>query len=131
MTNIYSSFRNLAFATSGAWLCLGSALAVGPGASADAQARYQQDMAACKSGSSNQDMATCRLEARNALADAKRRGQSATPETSRQNATLRCEAHQGDDRIACEARMNGDGSVEGSVTGGGVLRESVTVVPGK
>lgn len=131
MTTIRFSFRNLAFAASGALLCLGTALAAGPGASADAQARYQQDMATCKSGNSNQDMATCRLEARNALAEAKRGGQSLAPGTIRQNAMRRCEVHQGDDRAACEARMMGYGSVEGSVSSGGVLRESVTVVPGK
>lgn len=131
MNPIRFSFRHLALATSGALLCMGTALAAGPGAPADAQARYQQDMAACKSGNSNQDMATCRLEARNALADAKRGGQNAAPETNRQNAMRRCEVHKGDDRTACEARMIGYGSVEGSVSGGGVLRESVTVVPGK
>jgi hypothetical protein len=34
------------------------------------------------------------------------------------------------DRSACEARMHGEGSVEGSVGGGGVLREKTVVVPG-
>ncbi len=131
MTTKRLSFRNFSLIASNALLCLGTALAAGPNASADAQARYKQDMADCKSGNSNQDMATCRLEARNALADAKRGGPSATPETQRQNAMRRCEAHQGDDRKACEARMMGGGSAEGSISGGGVLRESVTVTPGK
>jgi hypothetical protein len=47
------------------------------------------------------------------------------------NALLRCGVHAGDDRIACEMRMRGEGHTEGSVAGGGILRESVMVVPNK
>ena len=36
----------------------------------------------------------------------------------------------GDERADCIARMNGEGSVSGSVGGGGILREKVTIVPG-
>ena len=32
---------------------------------------------------------------------------------------------------ACESRMRGEGRMEGSVHGGGILRESVMVVPAK
>jgi hypothetical protein len=131
MTTIRFPFRNVVLAASGALLCVTTALAANAGALADAQARYRQDMAACNSGKSNQDLATCRLEARNALAEARRGGLNDAPEANQQNALRRCDVHQGDDRTACEARMRGDGSVEGSVSGGGVLRESVTVVPGK
>jgi len=47
------------------------------------------------------------------------------------NAVRRCIVHAGDDRIACEMRMRGEGHTEGSVAGGGILRESEMVVPGK
>ena len=44
----------------------------GAAGAADAQARYQQDRAACMSGQSNQDHATCLREAGAALAQARR-----------------------------------------------------------
>lgn len=131
MTIIRFPFRCLTLAVAGSLLCATAALATNAGASADAQARYREDMAYCNSGKSNQDLATCRLEARNALAEAKRGGLSDAPGQYQQNALRRCDAQKGDDRIACEARMRGEGSVEGSVAGGGILRESVTVVPAK
>lgn len=123
--------RNLALATAGTLLGSTAALAANAGSLAEAQARYRQDMADCNSGKSHQTLATCRLEARNALAEARRGGLTDAPDQYPQNALRRCDAHTGDDRTACEARMRGEGSVEGSVAGGGILRESVTVVPGK
>jgi hypothetical protein len=35
----------------------------------------------------------------------------------------------GDERLACQARMEGMGTTSGSVAGGGVLREIVIVKP--
>ncbi len=122
-------FRNLALAAAGTLLCAGAALAAG--ASADAQARYRQDMAVCNSGQSNQDLATCKLEARNALAEAKRGGLKDAADQYQQNALQRCGAHKGDDRSDCEARMGAQGKVEGSVGAGGMLRQGVTIVPAK
>lgn len=124
-------FRSLALAVAGTMLCTVAALAANPGAIADAQTRYQQDVAACNSGQSNQDRNTCLLEARNALAEARRGGLNDAAGQYQQNALQRCGALKGDDRIACEARMRGEGRSEGSVSGGGILRESVTIVPGK
>lgn len=90
--------------------------------------QYRQEMAACTNGQSHQDPATCSLEARNALAEAQRGGLSSA---AGQSVTQRCEALQGDERADCLARMRGQGKVEGSVEGGGVLRETVTIVPAK
>jgi len=101
------------------------------GATVDAQARYREDMAFCNSGQSSQDTNTCRLEARNALAEAKRGGLSDAPGQYARNAVERCNQFQGDERAACEARIFGPARVEGSVEGGGVLRESVIVTPVK
>ena len=44
-----------------------------------AQQRYQQELAACGSGRSSQDVATCQKEARNALEEASRGGLSNAP----------------------------------------------------
>jgi len=38
---------------------------------------------------------------------------------------------EAEDRLACEARMSGQGTTEGSAAAGGMLRESVTVTPVK
>lgn len=114
-------------------LGLTQAFAAGPTGqdAAEAQARYRQDMALCKSGQSNQSTRTCQLEARNALQAARRGALSGPAGGEGQNAMLRCAAHQGLDRSACEARMRGEGTTtEGSVGGGGILRETITVVPG-
>jgi len=131
MMTIRLSFRNLTLAVAATLLCSTAALATNAGALADAQARYRQDMAVCNSGRSNQDLATCRLEAKNALAAAKRGGLKDAPDQYQQNALRRCDAHQGDDRIACQARILGEGNVESGVQDGGVLRKSIMVVPAK
>lgn len=131
MVTISLLFRKRALVAAGTLLCATAALAANAAALADAQARYRQDMAVCNSGKSNQDPATCRREAKNALAEARRGGLNDAPDQYPQNTLRRCDAHQGDDRTACEARMRGEGRVEGSVAGGGILRESVTVVPDK
>lgn len=55
------------------------------------------------SGQTSQDQATCLKEARNAL--------------------------NGDNKMACQDRIRGDGKVTGSVSGGGLLREIETVIP--
>jgi hypothetical protein len=121
--------RNIALAAGLAFIWSGAAAADSTWSLNDAQARYNQDMADCKAGKSNQDLATCRLEARNALAAAPRGGLSDEPGQYQQNALRRCSVHTGDDRIDCEARIRNEGNVEGSIAGGGVLRQSVRVVP--
>jgi hypothetical protein len=119
-------------------LCAGfamqGALAAEParGTDADAQARYQRDRAACMAGqTTNEDRATCLREAGAALAEARRGNLTDGDGQLRQNAKDRCKVLTGDERADCIARMNGAGTVSGSVAGGGVLREKVTIVPGK
>jgi len=103
------------------------------GAAAEAQARYRQEMAVCESGQSNQDRATCRIEARRALAAARSGALKDAPGQYQGNASQRCAALKGDDQRDCESRMRGMGSVSGSAAGGGIMRETVTttVVPAK
>ena len=94
-------------------------------------ARYQQDLAECEAQQATQDLAACRLEARNALAEAKRNLLSdTTANLFEKNQLKRCRVFKGEDREACEARVRGEGSSTGSVQSGGILREVVRpVVP--
>ena len=104
-----------------------SAAPAGRGGMSDAQSQYQQDRAACMSGQSNQDRATCLKEAGAALAESRRGGLSDGDGQLRRNARDRCNALPGDERTDCIARMRGEGSVSGSVGGGGIIREKRTV----
>ena len=92
----------------------------------DSTGNYQSEVNACRSGHTQQDLATCLREARNAAAE-KQRGRL---EDYALNSTARCEYHTlADDRAACRARMLGNaGDIEGSVASGGLLRESETVI---
>jgi hypothetical protein len=113
---------------------LGALLVAGITAAADgklsqAQERYQQDRAACISGQSNQDRATCLREAGAALEQSKR-GRAGDDQSSyEQNRTARCDRLAGGDREDCLRRMRGEGTVSGSVEGGGIYRELRTTVP--
>ena len=93
--------------------------------SSDANARYQADRAACESGQSNQDRATCLKEAGAALEEARMGHLNGGDGANRQNASRRCDGLPADDRDACQRRMEGEGTTSGSVREGGVLRELV------
>ena len=123
--------RQLTLAASSLLLCIASALPAFADTAREAQTRFRQDMAACNNGQSNQDSATCRLEARNALADAKRGSLNDVPGKYTSNSIQRCSALEGNNRSDCESRMRGEGRIEGSVGSGGIIRETVTVVPAR
>ena len=94
----------------------------------DATGNAASEMAACNNGTSQQSRETCMTEVRNANA-AKRAGQlNNDGEQLKANALVRCNVLQGEDKIACEARVSGFGSPQGSVAGGGVLTQVETVV---
>ena len=81
-----------------------------------------------------QDKAACQREAGAARQEAQRGGlTSASGSTYDQNALARCQTQPAADRAACEARVRGTGatSTQGSVMGGGVIRETVTPLPAK
>lgn len=107
---------------------MASLTASAAGASADANARYQAERAICNSGQSNQDRATCLKEAGAALAESKRGRLDEGKGSYQQNAMTRCNALPGDERDACQRRIDGEGTTTGSVAAGGVLREIVTPV---
>jgi hypothetical protein len=93
-------------------------------------ARYLQDLAECEAQQATQDLAACRLEARNALAEAKRNLlNDTTANLFEKNQLKRCRVFKGEDREACEARVRNEGSSTGSVQSGGILREVVRPVP--
>jgi hypothetical protein len=98
----------------------------GAAGAADAQARYQQDRAACMSGPSNQDQATCLREAGAALAQARREGMGDGSAPNSRNALQRCDTLPDADRQACVVRMQGQGTTSGSAASGGIYRELVT-----
>ena len=107
-----------------------SALAAKNTGEADARARYLQERAVCMSGKSNQDRATCLQEAGAAFNQARREGFADSSAQNIANQRKRCEALAGDDRQACIARMQGQGTTSGSAAAGGIYRELVTpVVP--
>ena len=126
---LYLSKRNLALAAANVVLCVAGVLPAAASPANDANARFRQEMSACNSGQSSQDADTCRLEARNALAEAKRGGLTDAPGQYQANAIQRCADLPGNNRSDCESRLRGEGRSEGSVDGGGILRETVTIVP--
>lgn len=95
--------------------------------SAGSQRTYQEERAMC--AHLPQDPAACAREA-GAARQAARQGQLTSAPDYTANALARCAAHAPAERTACEARITGAGQtrVEGSVMGGGVIRESVTTV---
>ena len=91
---------------------------------------YQQEIAVC--GHIQQDRAACIREAGAARLEAARGGLTSAPDY-RRNALARCSLQPPADRADCEARVlgasgNAKANVDGSVLGGGVIRESVTTV---
>jgi hypothetical protein len=94
-----------------------------------AAARYQQERAMCLSGQSNQDRDTCLKEAGAAFAQAKQGGLDDGNTPFELNALKRCAALPDADRPACVARMQGQGTISGSVAGGGIYREILTTDP--
>ncbi len=96
---------------------------------ADASGSYQQERAACLSGQTQQDKTTCLREAGAARGEAKRGNLNDGATSFQQNAQARCNALPPADRDDCIRRMQGQGTVSGSVDGGGVYREMTTIVP--
>lgn len=129
MTTLFPPLRRLALSVVTTLVCLSGALANAAPAAMSAQARYRLDMAVCNSGQSNQSAATCRREAGSALAQARRGLLNDAPGQYQRNALLRCQAHTGDDRVACEARILGQGDITDAAQAGGLLRQSTTLLP--
>lgn len=97
----------------------------------DADARYAQERQKCQTHNTQDSLATCLREV-GAARDAARKGQLTPPGAAgAANATDRCDVFQGmQERADCVKRVQSS-PASGSVSGGGVLRESVTttIVP--
>lgn len=118
-------------ALAAAFILTNLAVAAAPAAeratAAELQQRYAADRAACTSGRSAQPRELCLREAAAAHAEAMRGGLGHGAQPYASNARARCAVLKGDDQAACLARMDGQGTVSGSVAGGGLYRELVTV----
>jgi hypothetical protein len=129
MNRGYAQFRCRLLALCGVSVLLGVSAALAAPSDSDAQARYQQERAACESGKSHQDRATCLREAGAALGEARRGRLEDTQAQYENNALIRCNPLPPEDRKACIARMQGQGTTRGSVAGGGIYRELITREP--
>ena len=112
-----------------------TAFAAEPVATNDAKALYLKEKAACESGNTTQDKATCLKEAGAAL-DQKKKGKLDNSGAPLPNATDRCNALPQKDRADCLARIVGPlapnqrVTTSGSVEGGGMIKETTTTTPG-
>jgi len=110
--------------------CLAGGATVRAQSSDSIEARYSADVARCNRGDTNQDKATCLQEA-GAARDEARRNRLANPgQNYEQNQTDRCNSLPASQREACLTQMSGaNTTTQGSVMGGGVLRETTIDVP--
>jgi hypothetical protein len=109
-------------------LTSGTALAADKAKPSPEESAYQQERARCLRGQSQQDRATCLKEAGAAFDEARRGrlGKAAAAADLSANATRRCEAQPAAERDACVQRILGAGSAQGSVEGGGLIRQTET-----
>lgn len=128
MITSHFSIHRCALTFAGTLITTGAVLAGPSDPAADAQTRYRQEMAFCDSGKSSQSRETCRTEARNAYAEARRGGLNDAPDQYMRNAVQRCAEFQGDERTACIARVQTPSRIEGSVEAGGILREGTITI---
>jgi len=129
----FISYRSsgLALCAAGALISATVAVAADRGDLSDADFVYQRERAACISGQTSQDRATCMREAEAARQEA-RRGQIDDDDEAQfeQNRMRGCDGLPPEDREDCVRLKSGEGSTSGSVEGGGIYRELVTpVVP--
>ncbi|MBL0919032.1 MAG: hypothetical protein IBJ14_10035 [Hydrogenophaga sp.] len=93
---------------------------------------YQQERAACAAAGSAEARTSCLRDIGAARQQAQQKGTPRSPsaEQLQENALKRCDVHAGlEERAICVRMMSGDGSVSGSVSGGGLLRELETPIP--
>lgn len=95
---------------------------------ADQNATIQKERSDCVKGNSQQDQATCLREAGAAKQEAQR-GNLRDSGDYQSNANSRCASLPAAQKTDCERRVNGEGSVNGSVGSGGMVKELVTPVP--
>jgi hypothetical protein len=94
-----------------------------------AEARYQQERAACLDGSSPQGRTTCLKEAGAARNEARRHrlDNGETADQLRANALMRCQRVATDDRAPCERMARGGGTRSGAVAEGAIVKQITTL----
>lgn len=112
-------------------LVISSLTSMLPPASAQVGSNAQADRERAACDGVRQDRAACLREVGAAQQEAHRNGLTSEPGNYARNASARCQVQPMADRADCEARVRGTGtsSSEGSVSGGGILRETITPVP--
>ncbi|MET0542084.1 MAG: hypothetical protein ABWZ88_10040 [Variovorax sp.] len=122
-----SRFKRWAVALSMATLGGASLAATAFPAEAAGGGMYPQQGLSAPCASGLQDRAACVREA-GAARQAAAQGQLTSAPDYTRNALARCESQPAADRSACEARVLGVGNtdIQGSVLGGGLIRETVT-----
>jgi len=100
-------------------------------AKAPGDAAYQRDRAACQAMASAPERTNCLRDVAAARQQAQRQGAAPapSPQELERNALQRCQAQPPEQQAVCERMARGEGSVSGSVQGGGVIRELVTQEP--
>jgi len=131
MTLSHTTLSRLMLAVFAAGACMAASTAAAQAISPEAQ--YKTDVARCQSGDTNQDKATCMREAGAALEEAKRNRLMHDNANYDQNQVRRCQALPADQREDCMLQMSpgSNTQVQGSVAGGGVLRETTITIPGQ
>ena len=96
-------------------------------ATSSAAVQYQRDRAKCARLRDHDERANCLSEA--STANASRQPASTTDDSGRYegNALMRCDRLPEPDAGDCRARIKGRGTTSGSVAGGGIYRELVTI----
>ena len=124
-------FRLARLCAAAALMTFSAGTTLAAGSPSEAQTRYEQERARCLSGQSGQAQQTCLTEA-GAARDAAQKGQLADGDGKlRKNAKERCDVLVGDEQRDCMARIKGASNTteSGSVKGGGIIRETVTIEP--
>lgn len=91
--------------------------------------RFQKDKATCASGHLTQAYENCMREAKASFAERESRVAPPTADELRANSLERCNAFGQSDRLICIARIEGKGSISGSVDSGGIYRELIVLEP--
>ncbi|HEV8692092.1 MAG TPA: hypothetical protein VGQ91_17440 [Ideonella sp.] len=95
-------------------------------AAGSAKARYLRAIEQCRTIGEHDARANCLSEASTAYAQTQPSAPQENPTQLASNAMRRCDPLPKPDHDDCVARINGAGTVSGSVAGGGLLRELVT-----
>jgi Ni/Co efflux regulator RcnB len=98
-----------------------------PARAAQAQGAYQQERSRCDGAV--EDRKACVREAGAAQQESKAGKLADANSNFEGNKIERCTYLKGDDKGYCIRRMNGEGTVSGSVEGGGIYRELRVKVP--